>query len=144
MQDNKCRLINEMLEAWMNYLYFGFATPVAKEFESINLSYHQTNDDPHDLSKQLVMNPKSLYGRHQNIDRLLKIMENVDFGVKFKQKICIHLANITYGSKNDEKYRIKEMQIKCLAMMQEASCQVVKILSESANVFIGLALLSQN
>ena len=49
--------------------------------------FQQSNGDPHDLSRQLIMHHGSLYGRLYNKDKTLKISENVDIGAKFNQEI---------------------------------------------------------
>ncbi|CAM1311707.1 Uncharacterised protein g5782 [Pycnogonum litorale] len=140
----KCRLIKEMLADRINYLYFVFATPVVQEFKKINSLFQQTNGDPHELSRQLVMHHENLYRRLYNQNAACKILENVDFGAKFNQEISIHMVNSTSGSQNEEKCKIKEVKLRCQAMLQEALSQVEKRLPESANMFKGLSLLNPN
>ena len=56
----KCRLIKEMLADRMNYLYFTFITLIVQEFEKINSLFQQTNGDPYELSKELLLHHESL------------------------------------------------------------------------------------
>ena len=80
------------------------------------------------------MHHESLYGRLNNKDITLTISGNVDFGAKCNQKISIHIVNITSGSKNEGKCKVKEVKLRRQAMLQEVLSQVAKGLPDSANI----------
>ena len=80
-----------MLQDRMNYFHFLFATPIVKEFERLNSLFQQTYADPYDLAKELHAHRYSLYKRLYNKDGTCKIVENVDFGIKFDQEIRAYM-----------------------------------------------------
>jgi hypothetical protein len=87
----KARIIKEMLQDRTNYLYFTFATPVVQEFERLNSLFQQTNGDPYDQSKELSLHRNSLFDRIYNRDGTNKMVDAVEFGMKFNQEIRQYL-----------------------------------------------------
>ena len=61
------------------------------------------------------MNQECLCGRLYDKYKTLTIVENDDFGTKFNQEIGIRMANLTSGSKSEEKCKIKEAKLRCVS-----------------------------
>ena len=55
------------------------------------------------------MHNECLHRRHYNKDKTLK---NVDLSAKFNQESSIHVVTLTYGSRNVEKSKIKEVRLR--------------------------------
>ncbi|GFO11546.1 Zinc finger mym-type protein 1 [Plakobranchus ocellatus] len=83
----KARLIKEMMQDHKNYLYFQFAVPIVKEFETVNSLFQHTNFDPTILDTELYTHYESLHGRLYHPDGTPKVLDDVDFGCKFTQEV---------------------------------------------------------
>ncbi|KAK7083260.1 hypothetical protein SK128_003864 [Halocaridina rubra] len=100
------------------------------------------DNDPYDLEKELSMHYKFLYGRLYNKDRTQKILENVEFGVKFNQEIRTYMTQLISSPKQEEKNKIKCVKLRCQALLQEALKQVEKRLPDSVDIFKGLSFFN--
>ncbi|XP_046858466.1 uncharacterized protein LOC124451913 [Xenia sp. Carnegie-2017] len=79
----KARILLDMLNDPVLYLYFHFVSPLVTEFDRVNAFFQATDGDPEEMFTELNVHHKSLYGRvfdHQG--KHLAIYE-VDFGGKF-------------------------------------------------------------
>ena len=92
-----------MLTDRMNYLYFTFVTPIVQEFKKMNSLFQQTNGDPYELFKELLLHHESLHRRLNDQNGSCKSLECVDFGAKFNQEVSIHLAKFINGPIDQEK-----------------------------------------
>ena len=124
-----------MLPDRMNYLYFTFITPIVQEFEKINSLFQQTNGEPYELSKELLLHHESLHRRLYDHNGSCKSLECVDFGTKFNQEVSIHLEKFINGPIHQEKRKIEDVKLRCQALMQESLSQVQKRLPDSVDIF---------
>ena len=109
-----------MLADRMNYLYFTFITPIVQKFEKIISLFQQTNGDPYELSKELLLHHERLHRKLYDQNGSCKSFECVNFGAKFNQEVSIHLAIFINGPKHQEKQKIEDVNLKCQALLQEA------------------------
>ena len=92
-----------MLADRMNYLYFTFVILIVQELKKINSLFQQTNGDPYELFKELLLHHESLHRRLNDQNGSCKSLECVDFGAKFNQEVSIHLAKFINGPIDQEK-----------------------------------------
>ena len=136
----KLKQILSMLMEDTNYLYFQFATPLVKEFESLNAKFQQKDADPHELSNDLHLHHKSLENRLYHSNGNKKLVHEVDYGAKFNAE-C---DRVIKESKNSDKVikAVDEVKYRCMSVLEEALRQVNDRLPPARNTFKGLALLS--
>ena len=134
----KSRLIKEMLQDRVNYLYFVFATPLVQEFERVNALFQCTNGDPHHLSQSLLLHYHSLYNRLYDSKGNRKMLTNVDFGVKFMVECEKFFQN--YGMERSRDVAV--IKTRCKQMMLVALEEVKKRLPTAQNMFENLSKIS--
>ena len=141
MSDQNCkykaRLILEMLNDHVNYLYFTFLAPIVTEFERVNSFFQATNADPNEMEKELDLFHKSLKSRMYS-GTAIKPLDDVQLGAKFRLEIE-KFRNSRYHTGQEERSRcVKE---RCRTFLSEALIQVEKRLPDSRGAFKGLNLL---
>ena len=126
------RIIKEMLNDHINYLYFVFATPLVQEFEKLNALFQKTKEDPQMLIKDLLLLRGSLKSRLYNANGERKQLEEIDFGSKFIQESSNRLTH-------EDRMTI---YVRCKALLEEALLQIEKRMPPAEDIFSKLSFLS--
>ena len=136
----KARLLKEMLQDPINYLYFHFLSRMVSEFERVNACFQATDIEASEAVRELnTYYYSSLRGRVYNSSGDILPTERVDYGAKF-----IYEADaLIRRNKNDQVTvrKVREVYGRCHSLLLEAAEQVKKRLPPSKDIFNGLSYL---
>ena len=135
----KARLIQEMLNDPINYLYLHFLSPLITEFDRVNAFFQATDADPEEMHKELAAHSKSLHGRVFNGQGNPLPIEEVHFGGKFEFEAKNYIS--AQSNKPDAEAKVREMKKRRLTFLVQLVEQVDKRLPATRNLFKGLSTL---
>ena len=130
----KARLLWDMFNDDLTYLYFVFASPIVTEFERLNALFQSTNAKPSTLFHELDIHFTSLTRRvYDEKDRPLPL-EKIDFGAKFLSE-CQRLLG-------KDQRKVQSLLSRCQEMLLVLIEQVTMRLPQSRDIYDGLKNLT--
>lgn len=136
----KARLLLNILNDPITYLYFHFVSPLVTEFDRVNAFFQATDADPEEMYTELSSHYKSLRARVFDPEGRPLPIEKVDFGGKFLFEATKYASSVQHD-KAAAQAKILEVKKRCLDFLLEAVCQVEKRLPAAHNIFKGLSAL---
>lgn len=135
----KARILLDMLNDPITYLYFHFVSPLVTEFDRVNAFFQATDADPEEMYTELSSHNKSLRSRVFDPEGKPLPTEKVDFGGKFLFEVTKYIS--AQHDKAAAGAKVLEVKKRCLDFLLEAACQVEKRLPAARNIFKGLSAL---